>query len=53
MPDTVAQGRSKRAAPEAFVGIPVLEIPGIATDDLDFDRVETIDRHWIINPPER
>ena len=30
-----------------------LEIPGIATDDLDFDRVETIDRHWIINPPER
>ena len=30
-----------------------LEIPGIATDDLDFDRVETIDRHWIINPPAR
>jgi predicted nucleic acid-binding protein len=25
-----------------------LEIPGIATDDLDFDRVETIDRRVIV-----
>jgi len=28
-----------------------LGIGGIASDDIDFDRVKGIERHWVINPP--
>jgi len=25
----------------------------IASDDIDFDRVKGVERHWVINPPAR
>jgi predicted nucleic acid-binding protein len=25
----------------------------IASDDVDFDRVKGVDRHWLVNPPAR
>jgi len=28
-----------------------LGLDGIASDDIDFDRVKGVDRHWVINPP--
>ncbi len=28
-----------------------LGLTAIASDDVDFDRVEGIERHWVINPP--
>jgi len=28
-----------------------LGLNGIASDDIDFDRVKGIERHWVINPP--
>jgi len=28
-----------------------LGLRGIASDDIDFDRVQGIERHWVINPP--
>lgn len=29
-----------------------LGLAAIASDDTDFDRVEGVERHWVINPPE-
>ena len=29
-----------------------LDLAAVASDDTDFDRVEELDRHWTINPPE-
>jgi len=28
-----------------------LGLNGIASDDIDFDRVKGVERHWVINPP--
>jgi predicted nucleic acid-binding protein len=28
-----------------------LGLNGIASDDIDFDRVKGVERHWAINPP--
>lgn len=28
-----------------------LGLTAIASDDVDFDRVEGLQRHWVINPP--
>jgi predicted nucleic acid-binding protein len=28
-----------------------LNLTAIASDDTDFDRVQGLERHWIINPP--
>jgi predicted nucleic acid-binding protein len=30
-----------------------LGLNGIASDDIDFDRVKGVERHWVINPPAR
>lgn len=30
-----------------------LGLQAIASDDTDFDRVATVTRHWLINPPAR
>ena len=30
-----------------------LGLNGIASDDVDFDRVKGIERHWVINPPPK
>jgi len=30
-----------------------LNISDIASDDRDFDRIEWLNRHWVINPPEK
>lgn len=29
-----------------------LGLNAIASDDRDFDRVDTIERHWIVQPPD-
>ena len=28
-----------------------LGLTAVASDDADFDRVEGLERHWVINPP--
>ena len=28
-----------------------LGLNGVASDDIDFDRVKSVERHWVINPP--
>jgi hypothetical protein len=28
-----------------------LGLSGVASDDIDFDRVNGVERHWVINPP--
>jgi predicted nucleic acid-binding protein len=28
-----------------------LGLNGIASDDIDFNRVKGVERHWVINPP--
>ncbi len=30
-----------------------LGLTTIASDDTDFDRIEGLERHWVINPPEQ
>jgi predicted nucleic acid-binding protein len=30
-----------------------LSLNGIASDDIDFDRVKGVERHWVLNPPAR
>lgn len=28
-----------------------LGLNGVTSDDIDFDRVKGVERHWVINPP--
>jgi predicted nucleic acid-binding protein len=41
--------------PRDALHVPIIQrlgLTAIASDDMDFDRVEGLERHWVINPPE-